>query len=176
VEPLVPSQQFTVGEARALTVEEIQASRAVQPTRVIAPDLGIDMPVVAVGLDDRNYMEAPFSILEAGWYRYGAAPSSGQGATVIGAHVDMPNQGVGPFANLRNAQAGQEITVTDENGINHVYVVVGVEKIAKGEVPYGEVFSTSGEPRLALITCGGDFDFTARSYTDNYIVTAEKVS
>ena len=44
------------------------------------------------------------------------------------------------------------------------------------EVPLDQVFTTAGDPTLVLITCGGDFDFTAQSYTDNYIVTAEKVS
>ncbi|MGY6497921.1 MAG: class F sortase [Microcella sp.] len=146
------------------------------PTRLAVPSLGIDMTVVGVGVDDRNYMEIPFSIFEAGWYRFGPGPDSAAGATVIAAHVDMPNQGVGPFAELRNAQVGAEITVTDADGVTHTYRVVQVERIEKAEVPLDQVFTKEGDPTLVLVTCGGDFDFTAQSYTDNYIVTAEKVS
>ncbi len=153
-----------------------QPAMPTAPTRLSVPSLGIDMAVVGVGVDDRNYMEIPFSIFEAGWYRFGPGPDSAAGATVIAAHVDMPNQGVGPFAELRNAQVGAEITVTDADGVTHTYRVVQVERIEKAEVPLDQVFTKEGDPTLVLVTCGGDFDFTAQSYTDNYIVTAEKVS
>ena len=140
------------------------------------PSLGIDMEVVGVGVDDRNYMEIPFSIFTAGWYRHGPGPDSEEGATVIAAHVDMPNQGVGPFAALRDAEVRAEISVVDEDGVTHHYRVSTVERIPKAEVPLDQVFTRVGDPTLVLVTCGGEFDFTAQSYTDNYIVTAEKVS
>jgi LPXTG-site transpeptidase (sortase) family protein len=175
-EPISPSQSFTVGEARALSLDDLKDQKAAAPLSLSYPARGIDMSVVGVGIDDRNYMEIPVSIYEAGWYRFGPGPASASGATVIAAHVDMPNQGIGPFANLRNAQVGEEISVVDEDGVTHTYRVVQVERIEKAEVPLDQVFTTRGDPTLVLITCGGDFDFTAQSYTDNYIVTAEKVS
>jgi LPXTG-site transpeptidase (sortase) family protein len=153
-----------------------QPAMPTAPTRLSVPSLGIDMAVVGVGIDDRNYMEIPVSIYEAGWYRFGPGPDSAAGATVIAAHVDMPGQGIGPFAELRNAQVGAEITVVDAAGVTHTYRVIQVERIEKAEVPLDRVFSKEGDPTLVLVTCGGDFDFTAQSYTDNYIVTAEKVS
>ena len=66
--------------------------------------------------------------------------------------------------------------MTDADGVTHTYRVVQVERIEKAEVPLDQVFTKEGDPTLVLVTCGGDFDFTAQSYTDNYIVTAEKVS
>jgi LPXTG-site transpeptidase (sortase) family protein len=175
-EPLSPSQSFTVGEARALSLDDLKDQKAVAPVSLSYPAQAIEMSVVGVGIDDRNYMEIPLSIFSAGWYRFGPGPASATGATVIAAHVDMPSQGIGPFANLRNARVGEEITVVDENGTTHTYSVVQVERIEKAEVPLDQVFTTRGDPMLVLITCGGDFDFNAQSYSDNYIVTAEKVS
>ncbi|MFN3707082.1 class F sortase [Microcella sp.] len=175
-EELPVAQPLLSGENRASSLEDLQDNKTIAPVSLTYPARGIDMSVVGVGVDDRNYMEIPVSIYEAGWYRFGPGPATANGATVIAAHVDMPNQGIGPFANLRDAQVGEEITVVDENGTTHTYRVVKVERIEKAEVPLDQVFTTRGEPTLVLITCGGDFDFSAQSYTDNYIVTAEKVS
>jgi hypothetical protein len=37
------------------------------------------------------------------------------------------------------------------------------------------IFARDGAPQLVLITCGGTFDRTIRSYEDNVVVTAEPV-
>lgn len=155
---------------------ENQSQPPAAPTQVIMPSTGIDMSVVSVGVDNRNYMEIPESVREAGWYKFGPGPESAEGATVLAAHVDFPGQGVGPFANLRDAQVGAEISVVDEAGVTHIYRVVTVERIPKAEVSLDQVFTKDGAPTLVLITCGGSFDRNAGSYSDNYIVTAEKVS
>jgi len=68
------------------------------------------------------------------------------------------------------------VRVTDAEGTRHIYEIVSVEKLDKGEVPWGRYFQTFGPEKLILVTCGGDFIEEIRNYTDNYIVTAEKVS
>ena len=42
--------------------------------------------------------------------------------------------------------------------------------------PTEAVFGPSPEPLLRLITCGGTFDRSRRSYRDNVVVTARLVS
>jgi len=146
------------------------------PTRVTVPDLGIDMPVEPHGRDADGQMSLPDSPFDAGWYEFGSAPNSGTGNTIIAAHVDDRVEGVGPFAQLRGAQPGTRVRVTDAEGTRHIYEIVSVEKLDKGEVPWGRYFQTFGPEKLILVTCGGDFIEEIRNYTDNYIVTAEKVS
>jgi len=146
------------------------------PVRLSMPDLSIEMPVEAHGLDEVGEMSLPFSPFTAGWYAYGSAPDSIQGSTVIAAHVDSLAEGKGPFSRLRDATAGMQITVTDERGVEHVYRVTDVERIAKAEVPLTRVFTGVGDPHLVLVTCGGEWNAQASSYRDNYIVTAEKVT
>lgn len=154
-----------------------QLAVAVQPpVSVSMPDLGIEMVVEPHGLDAEGQMSLPSTPFEAAWYQYGSAPNSIQGSTVIAAHVDSRVYGVGPFARLREAQPGMLVSVTDAAGVVHTYSVLGVEKIPKAEVPLDRVFTAVGDPHLVLITCGGAFIEDQRNYTDNYIVTAEKVS
>ena len=39
-------------------------------------------------------------------------------------------------------------------------------------IPTDDVYFPTPEPTLRLVTCGGDFDTDARSYTDNVVVFA----
>lgn len=155
---------------------ENQPQFPTEPVNVSVPSLDITMSVTDVGVDDANLMEIPEDVDVAGWYRYGPGPDSDEGTTVIAAHVDFPNQGVGPFSRLRDAQVGSDVTITDADGVVHTYRVTGVERIPKAEVPLEQVFAKDGPQLLKLVTCGGSFDRNAGSYSDNYIVTAEKVS
>jgi hypothetical protein len=146
------------------------------PTRLVVEAIDLDMRVDTKGLEPNGDMSLPVSPFRAGWYEYAAAPNSPAGATVLAAHVDALGEGLGPFSRLRALDEGTEATITDASGEVHVYRVVSVERIDKGVVPWATYFSTAGDPRLILITCGGEYDPRVGSYDDNYIVTAEKVT
>lgn len=150
------------------------------PTQLVVGALGIDMRIDTKALEPNGDMSLPVSPFRAGWYEYAAAPNSPKGATVLAAHVDSLAEGKGPFAELRTVQPGTEVSLVDSAGVTHTYIVSTVERITKGEVPWGRYFSLAGDPRLVLITCGGEYDPGYNGgvgrYTDNYIVTAEKVS
>ena len=44
------------------------------------------------------------------------------------------------------------------------------------EFPTDQVYGDTAEPTLRLITCGGDFDQSVRSYQGNLIVYAEHIA
>lgn len=140
-------------------------------TRLEVPALGIDVRVVPTGVDGSGQMELPTSSEVAGWYRYGPAPGSGTGATVVAAHVD-DEQKVGPFARLPGIPQGTEVRVRTTDGAMHNYTVTTVQEEPKTQVALDAVFDRSGPPRLVLVTCGGAWDAAADSYTDNIVVTA----
>lgn len=140
-------------------------------TRLQVPALGIDVRVVPTGVDGSDQMELPESSDVAGWYRYGPAPGSDAGATVVAAHVDDEDK-VGPFARLPGIAEGTEIRVRTADGTDHNYTVTSVREQPKAEVAFDAVFDRSGSPRLVLVSCGGAWDAAADSYTDNVVVTA----
>ncbi len=112
---------------------------------------------------------------EAGWYLPGRIPGSPTGSAVIAAHVDF-NDSPGVFFDLRNIQPGAEVLVSDASGATHRFAVTERFQLAKGQVPMEELFRTGGEPVLTLVTCGGAFDRSERSYADNIIVWATPVA
>ena len=167
VVPSVPVVDATLGAPVAATPP---------PVRLAVPDVGIDMAVDPVGVRDDGEMEIPEDADRAGWYRFGPAPADPAGATVVAAHVDSVQTGIGQFAKLLDVGAGAAVTVTTADGIPHQYRVVSVEKIPKDGAPVDQWFDRSGAPRLVLVTCGGTFRRDIGHYTDSVVVTAEPIS
>ncbi|MCC2314032.1 class F sortase [Cellulomonas xiejunii] len=145
------------------------------PVRLVIPDLRLDMPIDAVGVEEDGTMEIPQDADRAGWYRYGPAPASPEGATVVAAHVDSWTTGIGPFSRLRDVPAGARVEVTTSDGVVHAYVVRDVTQVPKSDAPVEQWFDRTGAPRIVLVTCGGAFDREVGHYADNVAVTADPV-
>ncbi len=139
------------------------------PVRVRVPAIGVDAPVVPVGLRPDGQMEVP-PATEVGWYRLGPAPG-GAGSAVLAAHVDFAGER-GAFFDLRSVPVGAEVLVDTEGGTQR-FTVTAREQIAKDAVQLDRYFTAEGPARLTLITCGGVFDPGARHYQDNIILTAD---
>ncbi|MGR0320021.1 class F sortase [Agromyces sp. ZXT2-3] len=157
---------------RSASLEENRAAQAPAPVRIEVPDLGIDMSIRPVGLDAEGRMGLFDDPALAAWYRWGPAPASETGSTVIAAHVDSLEYRVLPFARLKDAAAGTQVFVTDAAGTRHAYAIESTQVIEKADVDWDAAFDRSGSPRLTLVTCGGEFDYEARRYLSNLVVTA----
>ena len=140
------------------------------PGRLSIPALGIDSPIVPVGLEPNGSMQIP-GATEAGWYLNGPRPGAASGSSVVAAHVDY-NSRPGVFLELGRLEVGSEVAVTDDAGAVHRFVVTERFQVDKDELPRAELFRTGGPPTLTLITCGGAFSNGSRSYADNIIVRA----
>lgn len=142
------------------------------PTRVVVAAVEVDVPVVPVGVETGGFMELPVDPAVAGWYRFGADPSSPDGNVVISAHVDAPAYPIGPFSRLRDLTTGNLVEVTDAAGGIHRYSVQSVAYYPKADLPVAELFARSGTTALVLITCGGEFDSSTGRYADNVVAIA----
>lgn len=162
--PEVPRQSASLDDQRR--------EKPPAPTRIEVPALGIDMTIQPVGLDADGNMGLFDDPAIAAWYQWGPAPASDAGSTVVAAHVDSLEYRVLPFARLRDAAPGTEVFVTDAAGTRHAYAVQTLEVFDKEIVDWEAAFDRSGAPRLTLVTCGGEFDYEARTYLSNLVVTA----
>jgi hypothetical protein len=161
--PFVPVQDAAVG---AQPVPDVLA-----PVSLTLPTLGVEVPVDPVGVDDDGQMEIPPLAERAGWYRFGPAPGSDEGAAVIAAHVDsVASAGLGPFAKLRDLDPGDQAVVQLADGATVTYTVREVTSSPKTDVTWPDVFVRDGPPELVLITCGGRWVPQIRHYSDNVIV------
>ena len=157
---------------RSAALQDNQPVVAPAPNRIEIPDLGIDVAVQPVGLDEQGRMGLFDDPSIAAWYQWGPAPASPAGSTVIAAHVDSLEYDLLPFARLKDARASTQIFVTDAAGTRHPYVVQSLQVIEKADVDWVAAFDRAGPPRLTLVTCGGEFDYENRRYLSNLVLTA----
>ncbi|MFF9392340.1 class F sortase [Streptomyces griseoluteus] len=141
------------------------------PVRLRIPGIGVDTPVMRLGLaQDGSVQVPPITAHDrAGWYQ--SSPTPGQtGPSVILGHVTVGPYGDGVFRRLDRLRRGDEITVRLENGSSAEFTVTSVRTVAKAEFPTEAVYGDVDRPELRLITCGGPR--TGDGYPDNVIVFA----
>jgi sortase (surface protein transpeptidase) len=137
------------------------------------PAAGIDARGVGtLGLDDHGALQAPATPDDVGWYDEGAAPGDPGTAVLVG-HVDSW-RGPGVFWHLRDLRPGDAVDVPRSDGSVAHFTVDAVETVAKDAFPSEEVYAPTAGPSLRLITCGGPFDRSVRSYEDNVVVYASQ--
>lgn len=143
------------------------------PRRIQIASLGVDAPMVPLGVDRDGRLDAPEGTDEVGWFRAGPEPGE-IGTAIVAGHLDSR---VGPavFADLPDIEIGATIAFEVDDA-TVTYRVTAVEQYAKDAVPDDLVHRSTGRAELRLITCGGEFDTGERSYRDNVVVFADFVS
>jgi hypothetical protein len=152
------------------TIDVLAPQPVAAPVRVVVPALGIDGPVLAVGVNAMNELDVPPDARTLVWYRHGPTPGAA-GSAVIAGHLDWRGT-TGIFASLASTPVGETVTVTYEDGAQRQFVVRTVELVPKPAVGVHGVFARRGESVLRLVTCGGEFDDATNHYRSNVVVTA----
>ncbi|MFG2883878.1 class F sortase [Streptomyces sp. NPDC048297] len=144
------------------------------PRRVDIPELGIQAPVVARGLDSRGAIDPPPFDQPGvvGWYRGGVTPGATGPALLVG-HVDTET-GRAVFYQLSTLKPGETVRVVRSDGKVAEFTIDDVRVLPvdhfDAQLAYGP--RVPGRAELRLITCGGTFDRTSHTYTANVIVSA----
>ena len=167
----IPRDVGTTAPAPAVKVTAPPMASSV-PVRIEIAKLGIDAPVMQLGLNQDGTVQVP--PLDdhnlAGWYTGSVAPGQ-RGSSVILGHVDS-YAGASVFFAIKNLDAGDTITIVRVDGTTAVFSVDGVQKVAKVAFPSSTVYGNTDYPSLRLVTCGGPFDGTTGEYLDNIVVYA----
>ncbi|MHA6763810.1 class F sortase [Streptacidiphilus sp. PAMC 29251] len=146
------------------------------PERLEIPGIGVDTPVMQLGLAADGTVGVPpiEAHSPAGWYD--GSPTPGQvGPAVILGHVTVGQFGDGVFLHLSRMKAGDRITVVLKDGHSAEFAVDSVQTVAKSEFPKASVYGNVDHPALRLITCGGTRAGDGSGYTDNVVVYASLV-
>lgn len=140
-----------------------------QPVSITIDTIDVaEASIIAVGVNEDLSFEVPPADL-VGWYEFGPRPGE-DGSAVLAAHVAY--DGVdGVFRYLSDVDVGSIIQVGFDDGSTSRYRVTDVTDYFKEELP-DSLFAQSGDPQLALITCGGAFNPELRSFDSNTVVVA----
>jgi hypothetical protein len=140
------------------------------PQRLVIPSISVDTGLIDLGLQPDGTMEVPADGSTAGWYVHSPTPGE-RGPAVLAAHVDWQGD-KGVFYDLRRTEPGDPIRVLRADGSTAAFTVQRVERYPKDDFPTEKVYGDVDSAQLRLITCGGEFDRSRRSYEDNVVVFA----
>ncbi|MGW4563998.1 class F sortase [Streptomyces sp. NPDC004561] len=174
----VPRVARASGSSAATPADPQQAGDALPrsaPTRLLIPEIGVDAPFTDLTLDPTGQLQPPPAgdTNLVGWYTKGASPGE-KGTAIIAGHVDT-TVSAAVFANLDHLESGDTFSVERTDGRTANFVVDKAETFAKDDFPSKLVYADTARPEVRLITCAGDYDHSARDYTDNLVVFAHLV-
>jgi LPXTG-site transpeptidase (sortase) family protein len=153
-------------------VTPIPPLAASDPVEVRIDAIGADSSLVPLGLNpDRTVAVPPVSQpKQASWYKLGPTPGAVGPAVILG-HINGNGQ-PGIFSRLHELKPGDQVKVSRADGKTALFTVTKLEQVAKNAFPTLAVYGDTTGAELRLITCGGTFDRSKRSYVDNIIVYA----
>ncbi len=126
------------------------------PRYLDIPKLKVHGRVLALGVDRKNELKAPYGIYDAGWYDASAKPGE-NGAMLVDGHSGI-GRTRGIFHDLTKLVPGDDIVVQRGDGQTFTYKVVDVKVQDVGQVDMSTllVSADTAKPGLNLITCAGD--------------------
>ena len=134
--------------------------------------VGIDAPIVVLGVDAQGVMETPAGPRDVAWYDFTAHPGFGSNAVFAG-HVDYRDYGPAVFWRLREVREGDEIEVALEDGTSYLYKVTSAHVYGTDEAPVEAIVGPTETESITLITCEGTFNTRTREYDRRLVVRAE---
>jgi sortase (surface protein transpeptidase) len=148
-----------------------------RPVAVHIPSIDVSSRLITVGLNPDGTLEVPEpgpDYDKAAWFRESPRPGE-VGPAVIEGHVDSAANGPSVFFDLGRLAPGDRVQVDRADGSTAVFEVYDVRTFPKDDFPTLQVYGNTEGPELRLITCGGPFDSSVRSYEDNVVVFASLV-
>jgi len=174
------STGFNLDQAQLQGLAEARPTPQVTPvsnaplTRLVIPKIGVDAPVVALGVDGQGVMQSPKKPFEVGWYDFTAQPGTG-GNAVFSGHVDFASVGTAVFWDLRKLGPGDLVEVRLADGTDYQYVVISSTAYAGDDAPIADIVGPTGKDTVTIITCTGTFNREVRQYSHRLVVRAERI-
>jgi sortase family protein/Big-like domain-containing protein len=161
----------------------------VQPVELLAPSVGIDVPVVAVGVTPQGAMDAPQgpagdpSWREAFWLRSTSIPGR-PGTAALSGHLDDRDGRPAAFWTLSRLNPGVLVVARLSSGESIRYRVTDVHVYTNDEAGSPAVSArfyggpgdgrSRGQSHLNLMTCTGSFR-GSRGFDHRFVAFADRV-
>ena len=146
-----------------------------KPVRLTIPSLNIDANIEHIGLTAEGAVGAPEGPYDTSWYSLGARPGEKGNALISGHSGIWQNTIHSIFDYLPTIKDGAKIYVKDDRGVKRAFVVTGRKIYGKDEtVP--ELFASSDQAHVNIITCYGAWLASVKTYDKRLVVFTELVS
>ncbi len=168
----LPATVHSAAPVQPASSKPIAARNRSVPVRLVIPAIGVNAPVMAVGLQGGSAGVPPLGARNlVAWFDRTVTPGEA-GPSLIDGHVDSAATGPSVFYNLKNLRPGDKVLVTRQDKSTVTFTVTWVQVVPKAAFPWSTVLAPAAGPELRLVTCGGPFSYATGHYEDNVIVYA----
>ncbi|MBI4504737.1 MAG: class F sortase [Chloroflexi bacterium] len=136
--------------------------------RLIIPRIGVNAPIIVLGVNGRGEMQTPQAPQVVAWYDFSAQPAAA-GNVVVSGHLDFGTS-IAVFWRLRELEAGDEMRVEWADGRTYRYFVGWKNTYPNGQEPVAEIVGPTPQQTITLITCIGIFNRAIRNYDQRLVV------
>jgi LPXTG-site transpeptidase (sortase) family protein len=140
--------------------------------RILLPSIGVDAPVVRVGVDSASKMVVPHNARDVAWLDRGGIPGYTNNVVLAG-HIAY-SRVAGSFGRIGDLKKG-DVVELKMNGKTHKYRVVWNCLFGRESDRAEQIMGYTYEPSVTLISCGGGWDAGARTHTSRVAVRAEQI-
>jgi LPXTG-site transpeptidase (sortase) family protein len=143
------------------------------PVRLKIPIINVDTTVYNVGLTSSGAMDIKEDPTKVAWYEFGPRPGE-IGNAVIAGHYGWIDNKESIFNNLHNLKKGNEVIITDSNGLSITFSVTESRKFDPNANASSVFYANDNKAHLNLITCDGAWVNSKKSYTDRLVVFTDR--
>lgn len=151
----------------AAPAEAGSAATPIIPTHLTIPSIGVNASVEQVGLTADRAVQSPDQWMDAAWYKLGYQPGADGNAAIVG-HLDSTT-GPAVFWNVGRLQPGAQVRL-DDGSTALTFLVQRVATCQADQCPMQQIYGPSDAPHLNLITCAGDWNAQAKSYSERLVI------
>ena len=158
-----------VDSLEPVTIHALRPAAAMAaPRHVVIPALGVDAPIIPIGVED-GVLIPPDDPQVLGWWSDGALPGAVRGGALVTGHT--VSTGGGQLDDLEEVRRGERVRLRTTKGvIDYRVTEVRIYRKAALAKDAQEVFSQTGPGRLVLVTCE---DWDGTKYLSNVVVYAD---
>ncbi len=145
------------------------------PSRLLIPELSIDVNVQHVGVTKNGNMAAPSNFIDVSWYKFGTVPGY-RGSAVMAGHQDNAMGLDGVFKHLEDLELGDDVYVIGQDGKRLHFKVIDKQIYDYNDPsPLKRIFNADDGVYLNLITCAGKWLQVVKTNDQRLVVYTELV-
>lgn len=141
--------------------------------RLKIPNINVDTTLETVGTTSDGAVGVPKNPMNAGWFNLSSYPGENGNAVIVG-HFGWKEGKPAVFDSLHTLQKGDKLSVEDKNGVTTNFIVREVRTYKEHEDASAVFKSNNKNAHLVLITCGGVWNEIEKSYSERFVVLADK--
>jgi LPXTG-site transpeptidase (sortase) family protein len=138
--------------------------------RLKIPALGVDAPIISIGLTNDGSLDAPKTLYQVGVYSGGPWPGQ-NGTAIVDGHSGSPTQH-GVLEHINKLKLGDTISVVEVSGKTTQFRVASSQAYPAVAATAQVLFAKTADSTMNLISCYGNWNEQTQEFDQRWIIKA----